>query len=350
MRVHPGVLADPGMRGWQFSRMPRCRRNTSAFSFTERGVSSRTPKNSRMGIQAVRSLSDTPSEQAVGAVGPRAPTSWATGTVTVLSQLMARLRAVWGGQGGWMAGTGGPKRHIRKTLFLALVIPLSVLVPGAVAVAQSPYGVSLVPSAIPAFVPPACGTGTPAYNYAGSGDAADPQVVDSGGTYYAFTTGNALGNHIAALVSSSPNRGYRPYTGSLLGLVGPAEPFALGAAQHADLSRRLLVRRALGHVLRRRAGRPCLRQRLRLPGRGHGTAPSLRPTCSSPTWPTAPNSWRASRGLDRPPALRRPRHGHCLPDLEAERRRVVCAGLHLGPAARTRRAPDSLRAPRPCPS
>ena len=116
-----------------------------------------------------------------------------------------------------MAGTGGPKRHIRKTLFLALVIPLSVLVPGAVAVAQSPYGVSLVPSAIPAFVPPACGTGTPAYNYAGSGDAADPQVVYSNGTYYAFTTGNALGNHIAALVSSSPNGGYRSYTGSCWG-------------------------------------------------------------------------------------------------------------------------------------
>ncbi len=74
--------------------------------------------------------------------------------------------------------------------------------------------VAVTPSMSRAFGPPACGTGTPAYNYAGSGDAADPQVVYSDGTYYAFSTGNALGNHIAALVSSSPSSGYGPYTGS----------------------------------------------------------------------------------------------------------------------------------------
>jgi Glycosyl hydrolases family 43 len=76
------------------------------------------------------------------------------------------------------------------------------------------YGVTVSPSAAPAFAPPACGTGTPAYNYAGSGDAGDPQVVYSAGVYYAFSTGNALGNHIAALVSSSPNSGYAPYSGT----------------------------------------------------------------------------------------------------------------------------------------
>ena len=74
------------------------------------------------------------------------------------------------------------------------------------------HAVTVSPSSTPAFIPPACGTGTPAYNFAGSGDAADPQIVYSGGTYYAFTTGNALGNNIAALVSSSPNSGYGPYT------------------------------------------------------------------------------------------------------------------------------------------
>ena len=83
----------------------------------------------------------------------------------------------------------------------------------------------------PAFDPPNCGTvGTPAYNYEGSGDAADPQVVYSGGTYYAFTTGNALGNNIAALVSSSPNSGYGPYTGRCYGSTALPSPSSWEAA------------------------------------------------------------------------------------------------------------------------
>jgi hypothetical protein len=96
---------------------------------------------------------------------------------------------------------------------LALPQALSVSTAGA----STPHGVAVSPSPAPAFDPPACGTGTPAYNFAGSGDAADPQVVSSNGTYYAFTTGNALGNHIAALVSSSPNSGFGPYTHSCSG-------------------------------------------------------------------------------------------------------------------------------------
>ena len=71
---------------------------------------------------------------------------------------------------------------------------------------------TIFPAASPAFTPPACATGIPAYNYAGSGDAADPQVVYSNGGYYTFTTGNALGNNIASLVSASPNSLYAPYT------------------------------------------------------------------------------------------------------------------------------------------
>ncbi len=86
--------------------------------------------------------------------------------------------------------------------------------PAPAAATTAPHAVAVDPSPTPAFVPPACGTGVPAYNFAGSGDAADPQVVYSGGFYYAFTTGNALGNHIAALVSSFPNFGYGPYTDS----------------------------------------------------------------------------------------------------------------------------------------
>ncbi len=83
--------------------------------------------------------------------------------------------------------------------------------------AEAPYGVAVAESPSLAYAAPACGTGTPSYNYAGSGDAADPQVVYSAGTYYAFTTGTALGNHIQALVSSTPNSGYGPYTGSCSG-------------------------------------------------------------------------------------------------------------------------------------
>ena len=52
---------------------------------------------------------------------------------------------------------------------------------------------------------------TPAFN----GDAPDPDVILSGGTYYAFTTGTPLGNNLQALVdtSGSPASGWRSYTG-----------------------------------------------------------------------------------------------------------------------------------------
>ena len=55
----------------------------------------------------------------------------------------------------------------------------------------------------------------PAFN----GDAGDPDVVESAGTYYAFTTGTALGNHLQALVdtSGSPTSGWRSYTGTTYG-------------------------------------------------------------------------------------------------------------------------------------
>ena len=50
---------------------------------------------------------------------------------------------------------------------------------------------------------------SPAYG----GDAADPDLLYSGGTYYAFTTGTPLGNHIQALTSGTPASGWQPYTG-----------------------------------------------------------------------------------------------------------------------------------------
>jgi hypothetical protein len=51
------------------------------------------------------------------------------------------------------------------------------------------------------------------------GDAPDPNVVYNAGTYYAFTTGTALGNSLQALVdtSGSPASGWRSYTGGSSG-------------------------------------------------------------------------------------------------------------------------------------
>ncbi|HVA09751.1 MAG TPA: family 43 glycosylhydrolase [Acidimicrobiales bacterium] len=56
---------------------------------------------------------------------------------------------------------------------------------------------------------------TPSYN----GDAPDPDIVESAGTYYAFTTGTPLGNYIQALVdtSGSPLSGWHSYTGQSFG-------------------------------------------------------------------------------------------------------------------------------------
>ena len=52
---------------------------------------------------------------------------------------------------------------------------------------------------------------TPAY----AGDAPDPDVLYNAGTYYAFTTGTPLGNHIQALIdtTTTPASGWRSYTG-----------------------------------------------------------------------------------------------------------------------------------------
>jgi hypothetical protein len=61
---------------------------------------------------------------------------------------------------------------------------------------------------------------TPAF----AGDAGDPDVVYSAGTYFAFTTGTPMGNHIQALVSGSPSSGYHSYTGTAYGSTALADP------------------------------------------------------------------------------------------------------------------------------
>jgi hypothetical protein len=56
---------------------------------------------------------------------------------------------------------------------------------------------------------------TPAYG----GDAADPDVIESGSVFYAFTTGTALGNNLQALVNTTgnPTSGWGSYTGHSYG-------------------------------------------------------------------------------------------------------------------------------------
>ncbi len=111
-------------------------------------------------------------------------------------------------------------RRIKQAAASRLMVVLAICVatgPTTVAAAPRP-AVSVTPAQSPAFTPPAgCANGQPAYNYPGSGDAGDPDVIDNAGTYFAFTTGSALGNHIQALVSNAPSRGYAPYTGQCYG-------------------------------------------------------------------------------------------------------------------------------------
>ena len=80
---------------------------------------------------------------------------------------------------------------MRRLLVLAAVL-VSLGTPTAVSAA--PW---IAPSATPAF----------------AGDGPDPDVVYSNGTYYAFTTGTTLGNHLQVLESSAPTKGYGSSTG-----------------------------------------------------------------------------------------------------------------------------------------
>jgi hypothetical protein len=113
------------------------------------------------------------------------------------------------------------------TLLVAAASLIVPQLPDAAPASAATAHVSVTGSPSPAFTPnAACGTGSPAYNFAGSGDAADPQVVYSAGTYYAFSTGNALGNNLAALVSSSPSSGYHSYTGQCFGSTALPSPSA----------------------------------------------------------------------------------------------------------------------------
>ena len=88
----------------------------------------------------------------------------------------------------------------------------SVSIPGAEAATVAHRGITAHVS----FT----GSQSPAY----ANDAPDPDLLYSGGTYYAFTTGTALGNHIQALTSASPAAGWQPYTGGFGSSALPSPP------------------------------------------------------------------------------------------------------------------------------
>jgi hypothetical protein len=113
-----------------------------------------------------------------------------------------------------------PTRSQRKlstvggALVGAVVLSASILaVPTA--------GAAPAPRAVPSHVSVTVSQ-TPAYN----GDAPDPDIVLSGGVYYAFTTGTALGNNLQALIdtSGSPTGGWRSYTGTTFGSTALPNP------------------------------------------------------------------------------------------------------------------------------
>ena len=91
---------------------------------------------------------------------------------------------------------------------------VSIMVTAASMAGVAPAGASTASTPAQGHVSVAASQ-TPAF----AGDAPDPDIVYSNSTYYAFTTGTPLGNHIQALVdtSGSPANGWRSYTGQSFG-------------------------------------------------------------------------------------------------------------------------------------
>ena len=96
--------------------------------------------------------------------------------------------------------------HVR--LGAAVALATAGVLAGCITTASS---ADTVGTAHTAAQPHVSFTASPSPAYAG--DAADPDLLYSGGTYYAFTTGTPLGNHIQALTSGTPASGWQPYTG-----------------------------------------------------------------------------------------------------------------------------------------
>jgi len=106
-----------------------------------------------------------------------------------------------------MTGRAETKWHRSTALALVIAVLGSFAVTSSfadsVGASARSHALTVSPSSTPAF----------------DGDAPDPDVVLNAGTYYAFTTGTVLGNHIQALVDTSgnPATGYGSYTGQSYG-------------------------------------------------------------------------------------------------------------------------------------
>ncbi len=162
---------------------------------------------------------------------------------------------------------------------------------------------------------------TPAF----PGDAPDPDVVYSNGTYYAFTTGTPLGNRIQALVDTSgnPATGWGSYTGVNHGSTAlPTAP----AWETPNTQTSPGVFSYGGHwVMFYDAVRqsPCRRQRLQLPFGGDGAfIDSERPGFHRLVGRAS--VLRARRGVG-PQPVRRPCHRRGVPALEVQRRQLIAA-------------------------
>ena len=214
---------------------------------------------------------------------------------------------------------------LRTTTIAAVAAMGLVAVPvltSSAANAGSYPSVSIQPSPAPAF----------------DADAPDPDIVLDGSTYYAFTTGTGLGNHLQALIDTtgSPLGGWRSYTGLPFGSSAlPVVP----AWEQVDTQTSPGVFFWHGRWIMfydaASAGHPG-DTGLQLPvGRDRGLAlprPGLRrPLDRAADLPVGPR-WR-----HRPEPVRRPPDRHSLPGLEVERRGFPRAGPHLVAATGFRR-------------
>jgi hypothetical protein len=112
---------------------------------------------------------------------------------------------------GSVSARGAARRAGLGLSLMAMVAAMTLLGGSEVLTPTTPVAGAAVPHATVGLSLPA----GPAYN----GDAGDPDVIESAGTFYAFTTGTALGNHIQELVDTtgSPASGWRSYTGTTYG-------------------------------------------------------------------------------------------------------------------------------------
>ena len=118
----------------------------------------------------------------------------------------------------------GVARHPRTRAPMLLVGGLSLMTfvgSGALGAGAAAQAAGATPKQLAAHV-----TFTPSPSPAYAADAADPNVLYSGGTYYAFTTGTPAGNFIQALTDTtgSPASGWHPYTGGSGSSALPSPP------------------------------------------------------------------------------------------------------------------------------